>query len=140
MGMFWLMAGVMSLRWGTNGEGAQRTSVVAGVVGIVAGALVLARFFVIDVLGNQIVYVILGALIGLIGLVHVLEGVVPAPIGFGSDVQRHAVGCVEIGLGLVLLLWREEFSPIFYAVGEMLSGRLSPRSCCCAKHSASGRV
>jgi uncharacterized membrane protein HdeD (DUF308 family) len=39
MGMFWLMAGLMSLRWGTNGERARRASVVAGMVGITAGAL-----------------------------------------------------------------------------------------------------
>jgi len=26
------------------------------------------------------------------------------------------LGALEIGLGLVLLLWREEFGPIFYAV------------------------
>ena len=117
MGMFWLMAGVMSLRWGTNGERAQRTSVVAGVVGIVAGALVLARFFVIDVLGNQIVYVILGALIGLIGLVHVLEGVRTGPDRLRQrSWTATLLGAFEIGLGLVLLLWREEFSPIFYAV------------------------
>ena len=73
MGMFWLMAGLVSLRWGTNGERAQRTSVVAGIVGIVAGVLVLARFFIIDVLGERVVYVILGVLIALIGLVHISD-------------------------------------------------------------------
>jgi uncharacterized membrane protein HdeD (DUF308 family) len=46
MGMFWLMAGLVSLRWSTNGERAQRISVVAGIVGIAAGALVLTRFFI----------------------------------------------------------------------------------------------
>jgi uncharacterized membrane protein HdeD (DUF308 family) len=117
MGMFWLMAGMVSLRWGTNGERAQRMSVVAGIVGIVAGVLVLARFFIIDVLGERVVYVILGILIGLIGSVHVLEGVRAGP-----DRQRRRswtgtlLGAFEIGLGLVLVLWREDFSLIFYAV------------------------
>jgi hypothetical protein len=59
--------------------GLARISVVAGIVGIAAGALVLTRFFIVDVLGPQVVYVILGMLIGLIGLVHVLEGVRTGP-------------------------------------------------------------
>src|SRR5512145_81688 len=48
IGMFWLAAGLMSLRWGTAGERAQRVSVMVGIVGIVAGALVLARFLLIQ--------------------------------------------------------------------------------------------
>ena len=56
MGMFWLMAGVMSLRWGANGERARRVSVVAGIVGITAGVLVLARFVIISVVGEPIVF------------------------------------------------------------------------------------
>jgi uncharacterized membrane protein HdeD (DUF308 family) len=117
MGMFWLMAGIMSLRWGTTGERARRASVVAGIVGIVAGALVLIRFLIIDVLGQQVVYVILGILIGLIGLVHVLEGVRTGPDRLRQRSWTGTLlGALEIGLGLVLLLWREEFGPIFYAV------------------------
>ena len=117
MGMFWLMAGLMSLRWETSGERAQRTSIVASIVGIVAGVLVLARFFIHDLLGERFVYPVLGTLIGLIGLVHVFEGVRTGP-----DRQRQRswiatlLGAFEIGLGLVLLLWREELGPIFYAV------------------------
>ena len=60
MGMFWLVAGIMSLRWGASGERARRASVVAGIVGIIAGALVLARFVIANVLGEPVVAVILG--------------------------------------------------------------------------------
>jgi uncharacterized membrane protein HdeD (DUF308 family) len=120
MGMFWLMAGIMSLRWGTNGERAQRVSVVAGIVGIMAGGVVLARLLIVDALGQQVVYVILGGLITLIGLVHVFEG-----DRTGPDRQRRRswtgalLGAFEIGLGLVLLLWREELGLLFYAMVTM---------------------
>jgi hypothetical protein len=75
-----------------------------------------------DVLGDRVVYVILGALIGLIGLVHVFEGVRTGPDRLRQrSWTATLLGAFEIGLGLVLLLWREEFSPIFYAV--VRSGR-----------------
>ena len=41
IGVFWFVAGLMSLRWGASGERARRMSVV-GIVGIVAGVLVCA--------------------------------------------------------------------------------------------------
>jgi uncharacterized membrane protein HdeD (DUF308 family) len=121
MGMFWLMAGIMSLRWATNGERAQRASVVAGIVGIVAGALVLARFFILDTLGQPVLYVILGILIALIGLVHVFEGVRTGP----DRLRRRSwtgmlLGAFEISLGLVLLLWREDLGPVFLRRGDDL--------------------
>ena len=55
IGIFWLVAGVMSLRWGASGEPARRPSVVVGIVGIVAGAMVLARFLLIDLVGLEII-------------------------------------------------------------------------------------
>ena len=117
MGMFWLVAGIMSLRWSASGERARRASVVAGIVGIIAGALVLARFVIANVLGESVVAVILGVLIVLIGLVHVFEG-------FRTGVERQRqrswtstiLGAFEIVLGLVVLVWQDNFGPIFYAV------------------------
>jgi hypothetical protein len=102
MGMFWLTAGIMSLRWGADGERARRASVVASIVGIVAGALVLARIFIVEVLGESIVAVVLGSLVVLIGLVHVFEG-----FRTGVDGQRQRswtstlLGLFEIGLVLL---------------------------------------
>jgi len=117
MGMFWLMAGVMSLRWGANGERARRVSVVAGIVGITAGVLVLARFVIISVVGEPIVFLIVGCLIVLIGLMHIFEG-------FRTGVERQRkrswtstlLGVFEIGLGAVVLTWRDEFGPVFYII------------------------
>jgi uncharacterized membrane protein HdeD (DUF308 family) len=120
MGMFWLMAGIMSLRWGANGERARRVSVVAGIIGITAGGLVLARFLIVNVLGESVVAVILGVLIILIGLVHVFEG-----FRAGADRQRQRswtstlLGVFEMGLGAVVVTWREEFGPGFYVIATI---------------------
>jgi uncharacterized membrane protein HdeD (DUF308 family) len=74
IGMFWLMGGVMSLRWGVSGERARRMSVIIGVVGIVAGVLILGRFLLAQVVGEEPVVLVLGVIIVLTGLVHVFEG------------------------------------------------------------------
>jgi uncharacterized membrane protein HdeD (DUF308 family) len=117
MGLFWLTAGIMNLRWGSNGERARRPSVVIGLVGIVAGALVLGRFLLIQVIGQELIVLVLGITIVLTGLVHVFEGV---RTGAGSQRQRSwtstALGAFEVVLGLVVLIWRDEFGATFYVV------------------------
>ena len=43
MGMYWLVAGVLSLRWGASGERARGFPVLAGVIGVLAGLGMLSR-------------------------------------------------------------------------------------------------
>jgi len=117
IGMFWLAAGIMSLRWSTSGERARRTSVVVGIVGIMAGVLVLGRFILAQLVGEAPIVLLIGGVVALTGLVHVFEG-------FRTGVDRHRqrswistlLGIFEIVLGLVVLAWRDDFGPIFYAV------------------------
>ena len=117
IGMFWLMGGVMSLRWGVSGDQARRMSVVVGLVGIMAGVLILGRFLLIQAVGEAPIVLLLGVIIMLTGLVHVFEG-------FRTGADRHRqrswastlLGIFEIALGLVVLLWRDDFGPIFYAL------------------------
>lgn len=117
IGMFWLAAGIMSLRWGTSGERARRVSVVVGIVGIVAGVLVLARFLLSQLVGEAPIVLLIGVIVVLTGLVHVFEG-----FRTGTDRQRQRswistlLGVFEIVLGVVVLLWRDDFGPLFYAV------------------------
>lgn len=117
IGVFWLAAGIMSLRWATSGERAQRMSVVVGIVGIVAGVLVLGRFLLIQLVGEAPIVLLLGSVVLLTGLVHVFEG-----FRTGTDLHRQRswistlLGAFEVALGLVVLLWREDFGPVFYAV------------------------
>jgi uncharacterized membrane protein HdeD (DUF308 family) len=117
IGMFWLAAGIMSLRWGTSGERAQRVSVIVGIVGIVAGVLVLGRFILAQFVGEAPMVLLIGVVAVLTGLVHVFEG-----FRTGSNRQRQRswismlLGVFEIVLGLVVLAWRDDFGPVFYAV------------------------
>ncbi|HTP10458.1 MAG TPA: DUF308 domain-containing protein [Anaerolineae bacterium] len=117
IGMFWLMGGLMSLRWSVSGERARRISVVVGVVGIVAGALILGRFLLAQLLGESPIILLLGAIITLTGVVHVFEG-----FRTGTDRQRRRswvstlLGIFEIVLGVTVLLWRDDFGSFFYAL------------------------
>lgn len=117
IGMFWLAAGVLSLRWSTAGERAQRTSVVVSIVGIVAGVMVLGRFLLAQVVGEEPIVLLIGVIVVLTGLVHVFEG-----FRTGTDRQRQRswistlLGVFEIVLGVVVLVWRDDFGPVFYAV------------------------
>ena len=117
IGVFWLAAGIVSLRWGASGERARRMAVVVGIVGIVAGVLILGRFLLIQLVGEAPIVLLLGIIVMLTGLVHVFEGFRTGP---GHVRQRSwtstLLGAFEIVLGLVALLWREEFGPVFYAV------------------------
>jgi uncharacterized membrane protein HdeD (DUF308 family) len=90
---------------------------VAGIVGIVAGVLILGRFLLIQLVGEAPILLLLGVIIVLTGLVHVFEGFRTGP----DHVRQRSwtstlLGAFEIVLGLVVLLWREEFGPVFYAV------------------------
>ncbi len=117
LGVFWLAAGIMSLRWGVSGERARRRSVVVGIVGIVAGVLILGRFLLSQLVGEAPIVLLLGIVVVLTGLVHVFEG-----FRTGATQQRQRswmstlLGIFEIVLGLVVLLWRDDFGPIFYAL------------------------
>lgn len=117
IGMFWLAAGLMSLRWSASGERARRMSVVVGSVGIVAGVLILGRFLLSQIIGEAPMVVLLSIIVILTGLVHVFEGFQTGP---GHQRQRSwtstLLGVLEIVLGLVVLVWRDDFGPVFYAV------------------------
>ena len=117
IGVFWLAGGIMSLRWGASGERARRTSIVVGIAGIVAGALILGRFLLLQLVGEAPIVLLLGTVVVLTGLVHVFEGFQTGP---GHQRQRSwtstLLGAFEIVLGLVVLLWRDDFGPIFYAL------------------------
>ena len=67
IGVFWLAAGIMNLRWGASGERARRMSVVVGIVSIVAGVLILGRFLLIQLVGEAPIVLLLGVIIVLTG-------------------------------------------------------------------------
>ncbi len=117
IGMFWLVGGIMNLRWSMTGERARRTSVAAGLIGILAGLLVLGRFLISGLVHETAVVLLLGGVIVLTGLVHVFEGFL---VGAGRERQRSwlstLLGILEILLGVAVLVWRQNFGPVFYGV------------------------
>ncbi len=144
IGVYWLVSGLMSLRWGASGERARRTSVVVGIVGILAGVLVLGRFLLINLVGETPVALLLGIVVVLTGMVHAFEG-----FRTGPQHQRQRswtstiLGGFEIVLGVVILVWSDDFGPIFYAAATIwafLGASLLMREALLKRASFSSRV
>ena len=74
MGMFWLVGGIMSLRWSASGRKARRLSLLAGVIGVLGGILVLTREFAKGIIAEATVIYVLGGIIVLTGLIHTVGG------------------------------------------------------------------
>ena len=76
MGIFWLVSGVMSIRWGLSGRRARGLPLLAGVVGVLAGlAAITRRFELLDgVFSDTLAITVLGVAILLTGLMHMLGG------------------------------------------------------------------
>ena len=76
MGMFWLVSGVMSIRWGLSGKRARGMPLLAGIVGVLAGLAALSRRFdLLDTLVSDVLVItVLGIAILLTGLMHMLGG------------------------------------------------------------------
>jgi uncharacterized membrane protein HdeD (DUF308 family) len=100
MGVYWLLAGVVSLRWGLAAERPRRrVPLVAGAIGVVTGSVVLLA----DV-GTTFLLAILGVVIALTGIVHLLGGF---EIADASGRRWHPgvpMGILEVGLGATLVL------------------------------------
>ena len=120
IGVFWLVGGLMNLRWGASGERAQRLSIIIGIIGIVAGVLVLSRFLLAQLVGEAPILLLLGTIAVLTGIVHAFEG-----FRIGPNHQRQRswtstlLGGFEIMLGVVVLMWRDDFGPIFYILATI---------------------
>jgi uncharacterized membrane protein HdeD (DUF308 family) len=105
MGAFWLVSGLMSLRWGVGGQRAKGLWLVAGVVGVLVGATVLGR-------NAAQALVPLGTLISAVGLVILLTGILHIVGGFriGEELTRQRsftsvlLGVFEVVLGLLLVI------------------------------------
>lgn len=74
MGMFWLVSGIVSLRWGVHGERAKGLSLLAGAIGVLAGIGMLSRPFTKDMVGEDVLMSVLGLIIFLTGLIHIFGG------------------------------------------------------------------
>jgi uncharacterized membrane protein HdeD (DUF308 family) len=115
MGMFWLVSGIFSLRWGAAGERARGWALLAGIIGVVAGAGMLARGMVSNWIAEDILSSLLGVMILLTGSLHAFGG-----FRIGVDAHRKwsmtsfLLGTFEIVLGVLLIVEPLGRSTIFY--------------------------
>jgi len=116
MGMFWLASGIMSVRWSATGHPERRKlSILAGLVGVIAGLLALTRRLAAGYLSDVLVMNILGAVMFLTGFVHLTGG-----FRIGLE-ERHRtwasalLGVFEMILGAIAFMAQSfEFSSIVY--------------------------
>lgn len=105
MGMFWLVSGIMSLRWSASGQRARWLSLVAGIVGVLAGLVTLSRHLMLGLLAEVLVLYLLGSVMLLTGILHAVGG-----FRTRTGVSREwswaslLLGIFEIVLGALLLI------------------------------------
>ena len=107
MGLFWVVRGVMSIRWGRSGRRARGMPLLAGIVGVLAGlAAISRRFEPLDaVVSDTLAITVLGVAILLTGLMHMIGG-----FRTGEDATRQLsrlsllLGLFEVVLGGALIV------------------------------------
>ena len=121
MGMFWLVSGLVSLRWGVHGERARGLSLLAGAAGVLAGAGMLSRRFTQGMVGEDVLLSVVGLIILLTGLMHIFGGFRTGPVEthIFSPNRRWSwtaflLGLFEIVLGLLLVVEPMGRGPVIY--------------------------
>jgi uncharacterized membrane protein HdeD (DUF308 family) len=116
IGVFWLMTGVVSLRWGVRGEKAKGTAVLAGVIGVFAGLLMLSRWIALSYVAQDLLFIVVGVIMVLTGIIHVWNGYHSELSEHGRSWTATLLGLFEIVLGILMLVVPlEEGSLIYYA-------------------------
>jgi len=104
MGVFWLTTGIVLIRGGMHHQG-NRLSMAAGIVGVLAGLLVVTRDLTRHYLAEFWVINLLGIIILLTGVLHVSTGLMVGRQALrGRTALSTLLGVFEIVLGAGLLL------------------------------------
>ena len=124
MGLFWLLTGIALLRRSPDDPAVMmlgnRSTRIIGVVGAVAGLLVVTRSLTRQVVPEATFFVLLGVIILLTGLVHLT-----ADVRFGNTVNRGhrwlgvLLALFEIVLGLTLIISPLDRSPVTYWIATI---------------------
>jgi uncharacterized membrane protein HdeD (DUF308 family) len=100
MGIYWILNGMVTIQAGRAVEGRRRQiALVAGVIGVLTGAVVL----LVDV-DTTFLLAILGVVIALTGVVHLLGGFELADISGRHWRPGVPLGILELGLGATLIV------------------------------------
>jgi len=127
MGMFWLVSGIVSLRWGVHGERAKGLSLLAGAAGVLAGVGMLSRRFTQGMVGEDVLLSVVGLIILLTGLMHIVGGFRTGPVETHLLSQNRTrmwsrawswtaflLGLFEIVLGVILVIAPMGRGPLIY--------------------------
>ena len=120
MGLYWLMSGILSVRWGVHGQRPRRLSVVAGLVGVLAGIAALSRNVALGLVSEIAIIYLLGVVILLTGVLHMAGG-----FRTGEDRVRQwswggfLLGLFEVVLGVMLLIAPLERGPAIYLAASV---------------------
>jgi len=132
MGMYWLVSGIVSLRWGVRGERARGLSLLAGAAGVLAGLGMLGRRFTSGMVGEDVLLSVIGLIIVLTGLMHIFGGFRTGPEETNllsrsrSRIRPRAwswtaflLGLFEIGLGVILVISPMDRGPVVYFAASL---------------------
>ncbi|MEJ2752121.1 MAG: DUF308 domain-containing protein [Candidatus Promineifilaceae bacterium] len=125
MGGFWIAGSLLSIRWGFAQEKSKALPVAVGILGLVGGLVLVSRRFVDNVVGPELLFVFIGAVAILTGLLH-MDGRIPVhkrPI-FRRTRSGVLLGIFEIVLGLILLFtpWQDRVLINYVALAWALIG------------------
>ena len=110
---FWLMGGLLTLRWSFRERGrATRDARIAGVVAVVAAVILLARFLIDDVLSLDTTLALLGATAVVMGVVRLSGALHDEDERRPPEWRRTVLGVSEIALGVVWIAV-DDLSPAF---------------------------
>jgi uncharacterized membrane protein HdeD (DUF308 family) len=134
MGMFWLVSGIVSLRWGVHGERARGLSLLAGAAGVLAGVGMLSRRFTQGIVGEDVLLSVIGLIILLTGLMHIVGGFRTGPVETHLLSQNRKwswtaflLGLFEVVLGVILVIAPMNRGPGVYfaaSVWALLGGTI----------------
>jgi len=116
MGMFWLVSGIISLRWGASGERARGVALLAGVIGMLTGLAMLTRSLTSTWVREDIMLSLLGVVILLTGILHAFGGFQLGKAHRRFMLTSVLLGAFEIVLGFVLIVEPMGRSYIFYLI------------------------
>jgi uncharacterized membrane protein HdeD (DUF308 family) len=123
MGVYWILNGIVTLRWGLAAEGPRRRlPLAAGAIGIVTGAVVLLAN-----VGTTVLLAIPGVVIALTGIAHLLGGFELANRSGRRWRPGVPLGILEIGLGTTLILTADRHDSL--SSGSQAHGRSSEEQC-----------
>jgi uncharacterized membrane protein HdeD (DUF308 family) len=115
MGMFWLSIGLTSIAWArSRGRDIRwaRWSMVAGILGVLAGLIALARPIVAEFFATWVIVALIGALSIITGLAHIFGGFRAEPEnGSHWSWGSYLVGGVQVVLGAIIVIYPFEPTP-----------------------------